>query len=589
MYVTHTIISGHSVPEKFSGNAAKAPMERGPMFGITVIDLVVIIAYLAGITIFGLYVSRRVKDTGGFFMGSRGFGKVLMIAQALTTGTRADYAIGVAGATYQIGMAGIWYQWMWIFSTPFFWLLSPIFRRMRYVTTADFFEERFSKPLGFAYSLFALYLFMLWQGTIIKGAATTITAITDLPEPWIIWGVTTLFVLFGVAGGLVATVMTDFIQGIFILILSFALIPFGLEAVGGFSGLHQLLAESPQMFSLIAPKELTLFTITMLVISGLVGIVAQPHHMAVAGSGKTEMNCRVGWTYGNFIKRLCTIGWALAGLFAAALVVQGALSGAMLDAKRELAFGAMVKLLLPPGLVGLMIAAIIATVIASCASFMIAGSALFTRNLYQRYLRPEGDDAHYLLVGRLVSAVITVGSLLIALYIPTVISATIHFVEIVAFVGVPMWVGIIWQRTTSRGAWAGILVGATLFLVTGQLLAWQKGPQLLLSLCAAFAATILVSLFSPPVPEERLRRFYGLLRTPVGEEENLTCYDDPTAPPPASKLAEEGHSLLIVDLLQLPRRFSWKRYRLDLIGFLLAWFWVILLLLLGYWVTQLGA
>jgi hypothetical protein len=57
------------------------------------------------------------------------------------------------------------------------------------------------------------------------------------------------------------------------------------------------------MFSLIAPKELTLFTIAMLVISGLVGIVAQPHHMSVAGSGKTEMNCRVGWTYGNFIKQ----------------------------------------------------------------------------------------------------------------------------------------------------------------------------------------------------------------------------------------------------------------------------------------------
>jgi hypothetical protein len=97
------------------------------------------------------------------------------------------------------------------------------------------------------------------------------------------------------------------------------------------------------MFSLIAPKELTLFTISMLVFSGLVGIVAQPHHMAVAGSGKTEMNCRVGWTYGNFIKRLCTIGWALAGLFAAALVVTGALPKADLDAKRELAFGAMVK------------------------------------------------------------------------------------------------------------------------------------------------------------------------------------------------------------------------------------------------------
>src|SRR5262249_30025821 len=96
------------------------------MTGLTTLDLAVIIAYLAGITAFGLYVARRVKDTEGFFMGNRRFGKVLMVAQALTTGTRADYAIGVAGASYEIGMAGIWYQWMYIFSTPFFWLLSPI-------------------------------------------------------------------------------------------------------------------------------------------------------------------------------------------------------------------------------------------------------------------------------------------------------------------------------------------------------------------------------------------------------------------------------------------------------------------------------
>ena len=79
-----------------------------------------------------LYVTRRVKDTEGFFMGNRRFGKSLMVAQALTTGTRADYAIGVVGASYEIGMDGIWYQWMYIFSTPLFWLLSPIFRRMRY-------------------------------------------------------------------------------------------------------------------------------------------------------------------------------------------------------------------------------------------------------------------------------------------------------------------------------------------------------------------------------------------------------------------------------------------------------------------------
>jgi hypothetical protein len=56
-----------------------------------------------------------------------------------------------------------------------------------------------------------------------------------------------------------------------------------------------------------------------------------------------------------------------------------------------------------------------------------------------------------------------------------------------------------------------------------------------------------------------------------------------------SKMEEEGHSLLIVDLLRLARTFSYRRYRLDVIGFLLAWLWVVLLLALGYWITRIGS
>jgi Na+/proline symporter len=134
-------------------------------------------------------------------------------------------------------MAGIWYQWMWIFSTPFFWLLSPIFRPHALRDDGRLLRETIQPVTRIRlFALRTLHVHAL-AGTIIRGAATTITAITGLPEPWIIWGVTILFVLFGVAGGLVATVTTDFIQGIFILILSFVLIPFGLKAVGGFSGL----------------------------------------------------------------------------------------------------------------------------------------------------------------------------------------------------------------------------------------------------------------------------------------------------------------------------------------------------------------
>lgn len=60
-------------------------------------------------------------------------------------------------------------------------------------------------------------------------------------------------------------------------------------------------------------------------------------------------------------------------------------------------------------------------------------------------------------------------------------------------------------------------------------------------------------------------------------------------PIPRSQMEEDGHALLIVDLLRLPSRFSYKRYRLDVIGFLLAWLWVVLLLLLGWWIARIGA
>jgi hypothetical protein len=75
---------------------------------------------------------------------------------------------------------------------------------------------------------------------------------------------------------------------------------------------------------------------------------------------------------------------------------------------------------------------------------------------------------------------------------------------------------------------------------------------------------------------------------PVDETE-MQKVSDIVPPIPRSRLEEDGHSLMIVDLLRLPRTFSYRRYRLDILGFLAAWLWVVLLLILGYWLTRIGA
>lgn len=75
-------------------------------------------------------------------------------------------------------------------------------------------------------------------------------------------------------------------------------------------------------------------------------------------------------------------------------------------------------------------------------------------------------------------------------------------------------------------------------------------------------------------------------QTPEAEMQTISAHVPPI---PRSQLEEGGYSLLLVDLLRMPGRFSYNRYRLDVIGFLLAWLWVVLLLLLGWWIARIGA
>ena len=106
------------------------------MTGLHLADAVVLVVYLLGITALGIYMARRVHSIADYFMPRR-FGKPAMIMHSFGTGTASDQAVIVASASFRSGLSGIWYQWLWLFSTPFYWLIAPIMRRFRAITTAD--------------------------------------------------------------------------------------------------------------------------------------------------------------------------------------------------------------------------------------------------------------------------------------------------------------------------------------------------------------------------------------------------------------------------------------------------------------------
>ena len=567
------------------------------MLGISWIDWLVLVIYFIGITSLGVWTYKKVKSSADFFMGNRRFGKILMIAQAFGVGTHTDQPVTVTGASYTAGLAGIWYQWMWMFSTPFFWLIAPIYRRLRYVTMADFFYERYGKSLAVFFAVMGVVYFSMDIGIMLKGTGITIEGLTGgvMAQETVIIGATVLFVLYGLAGGLIAAVITDLIQGILILVLSFLLIPFAISKAGGMEAIHQGLPE--QMFSLVAPHEVTLFFIIMIVINGLVGIVVQPHHMAIGGSGKTEIACRSGWTFGTFIKRIATMGWAFTGVFAAFLY-----TGLTVE-NRELAFGIMARNLLPTGLIGLMLAALMAAVMSTCDAFMVHSSALITRNVYLPYINPGASDRQLLTIGRITSILTVAGGILFAFIFPSVVQGLIEVWKVTAYLGVAFWLGIMWKRANRYGAWSSAIVMVLVSIITGNILDWPLSYQIALYIPLGFAVMVVVSRLTKPEPEEKLRQFYLLLDTPVGKEQvlhdanvdiklegvshskNQTRLKTPGTP----DVSDTDDGLLIVDLFSLRKKFKWKRYRTDILGFGGMVILVILLIWLAVFLAGIGA
>src|SRR5215831_12110908 len=121
-----------------------------------VFDCLVIILYLVCVAGIGIAVGLKVKDTGQYFLGNQRFSRWLMIGQSFGVGTHAEMPVSLAGAVYSLGFSGIWYQWKNLFVTPFYWIMAPVFRRLRRTTMAEVLEDRYGAWMGVIYTLFAL-------------------------------------------------------------------------------------------------------------------------------------------------------------------------------------------------------------------------------------------------------------------------------------------------------------------------------------------------------------------------------------------------------------------------------------------------
>ncbi|HEN21082.1 MAG TPA: sodium:solute symporter family protein, partial [Desulfobacteraceae bacterium] len=312
------------------------------IFGLHILDIFLIILYIAVILWLGRWAGRRTKDTGDFFLAGRKLGKTYQFFLNFGCSTNADQAVAVSREIYRQGIGGMWIQFLVLFLTPFYWFSTLFFRRVRVTTIGDYFTERFkSKPLGGSYAVFILLLSILGGGVGYMVAAKTMMAMTPKPlekcsveerlsieqfheyrllrdkvehglspeeqtryhelndknkhgelrsfvsytDPLLFYFIYAVIVsIYTMLGGFKAAAITDAIQGILIITFSLVLIPIGLHKIGGFSGLHASVPDYMfELFGSISMSEYAWYTILAMVLANLVSIIAVASGMATAG------------------------------------------------------------------------------------------------------------------------------------------------------------------------------------------------------------------------------------------------------------------------------------------------------------------
>lgn len=459
---------------------------------MSTLDYIVILAYFAVMVLIGLWAMRRVKGQEDYLMGGRGFGKLMQTFAAFGAGTGAHEPVTVGRTGWTSGLSGVWSALMWLFVTPLYWITGVWYRRMRHLTLGDWFVERYeSRAMGAAYALFTITFYMFYLSTMFSAIAKFAVPLLNVaPEHadqlgYVLIPVIAIVVLaYGVMGGLTAAYITDLIQGVFIILLSVMLIPYGLLALvakfgnpetqglmDGFRILHDRV--SPDFFSLFngpAAGEFPIEYILSLTLLALVGIVVQPHFIVTGGgSAKSEDEARIGLVTGNFLKRLCTIGWALTALIALALLADNP----EIAEDPDRVWGVAAREILGPlnlGLVGLMLSCLLAAVMSSADSYMLVTSGVVVRNLWAAYVEPNASEKRYLLIARLSGATIIVGAAIVAMTLADVFGQFKLAIEIPLVFAAPFWVGMFWRRANTRAVWMTMAYVVIVFFVMPYLL-----------------------------------------------------------------------------------------------------------------------
>ena len=154
------------------------------VLGLHLIDVLVIVAYFAVVLWIGFRAMKRIKNPEDYFLAGRRFGKGIQTFAAFGQGTSAESAVTTTTMVSTNGAAGIGMGLVnGIATMPIFWMITMWYRRLRYLSLAEFFAERYnSKAMAGFYAITQTLMFMIVAAGGFTAMSKTVAAIAVKPR-----------------------------------------------------------------------------------------------------------------------------------------------------------------------------------------------------------------------------------------------------------------------------------------------------------------------------------------------------------------------------------------------------------------------
>jgi Na+/proline symporter len=497
------------------------------------LDWAVVAGYLVFTVALGLFVARRgARSLAEFFVGGRAIPWWLAATSMAATTFNVDTPLYVAGRVAQAGVAGNWEWWSFAFGHVLLAvLLAKLWRRAGVMTDMELTELRYGGNPAAGLRATRAFLFAVPLNCVSIGygmlamrkVVTSLGVFESLPnlpgDPrlWAILPIVVLVLLYTAVSGLWGVVATDFIQYILAMAGALLVMGYALHEIGGLDAMVSRLhaAGESRRLALIPVGEDAL--VPMSTFLGYIGIQWWAFRNSdgggvfvqrLASTANEREAAKAAHTFNilNYLVR--TWPWVIVGL--AALVLLPGL------ADPETAYPLLMVRYLPTGLLGLVVASLVAAFMSTVSTQLNWGASYLVHDLYARFTG-QADDRRLLRAARVASVLLALLAATVSFFMESVGQVFRFLILIGNGPGLVLLLRWFWWRINAWAEIAAMLAGLTLALLTflppfDQL---TFGWRLVLTGFGSMLIWIPAMLLTKPEAPEVLDRFYARVR-PAG-------------------------------------------------------------------------